>query len=185
LDDKKAGMIEFIKYQEIQTSHKGPILAICKIGQFLVSGGSDEQLLAWDILLDSNLPGHEGEVQPYHMSLPNAGDIRSIHVLNDDVLAVACGKNIILYNSSLQTMKVIKGYHGNIRCVTFSLDGLFLVSAYNDGTICLWNVNDGVCIETWPGHGGFLVCGLDFQRSSLASVGSDGTVAIWDISRFC
>ena len=67
--------------------------------------------------------------------------------------------------------------------MTFSLDGMLLASAYNDGTIWLWNVDDGVCIEKWHGHCGFLVCALDFQGVTLVSVGSDGTVAIWDISR--
>lgn len=161
----------------LETLHRGPVHAICKVGPYLVSGGSDEQLLAWDLHGngDDNIPSRI-------IQLLNLGDIRSFDVRND-ALAVACGKKIVLYDKSLRKSKVLKGHYSNIRSVAFSPNGDLLASACSDGSIRLWKLSEEFCLEKWEGHSSFLVCALAFEGSNLVSVGSDGTIAIWSVPR--
>jgi WD40 repeat protein len=173
---------EDLAFPIIETTHRGPIHAICKLNQFLVSGGSDERLLVWDIN-----PDHNNDIQlhkiPRQVHLPNLDPIRSFSVYNDCLLAAACGKTIILYDDSLTETKFLKGHHSNILSVSFSEDGDLIASACSDGTIRLWKASGEICLKEWEVHRSFLVCALAFQGRSLASVGTDGTIAFWSIPR--
>lgn len=162
--------------------NRGPVHAICKVGDYLVTGGLDEQLLAWD--LDDHQQGSSSntELTSRAVQLLNLGDIRSFDVKND-TLAVACGKIIVLFNKGLRKTKVLKGHHSNIRSLAFSPDGELLASACSDGSIRLWKISNEFCIEKWEAHDGFIVCAIAFQGSKLVSVGSDGTIAIWGVPR--
>lgn len=174
------------KFPVIETLHRGPIHAICKTGEFLVSGGSDEQLLAWDLSSSSTDPESPtcslAAPQHHRVPLPNLGDIRGFAV-HKETFAVACGKTVLLYDNSLQQTKVLKGHYSNIRSVAFSHDGDLVASACSDGTIRLWNTSEEVYLDKWESHSSFLVCALAFQGSSMVSVGSDGTIAFWRIPR--
>lgn len=72
--------------------------------------------------------------------------------------------------------------HGEwIHAVTFSRDGLFLLSAGADHTVKLHRASDLELLRTWRGHTD-RVFGVDFFPDALgfATASLDGTVRLWD-----
>eukprot|EP01102_Stenamoeba_stenopodia_P022898 TRINITY_DN9710_c0_g1_i1.p1 TRINITY_DN9710_c0_g1~~TRINITY_DN9710_c0_g1_i1.p1 ORF type:complete len:349 (-),score=30.65 TRINITY_DN9710_c0_g1_i1:34-1080(-) len=59
--------------------------------------------------------------------------------------------------------------------------GILLASGSSDLTICIWNVNDGKCVQTLIGHHNFVQTLYVMQNGDLLSGSSDCTVRIWSI----
>jgi RNA polymerase sigma factor (sigma-70 family) len=64
-----------------------------------------------------------------------------------------------------------------------AVHGDTVASSDADGTVCLWNVDDGKALAQLAGHKGE-VRGLDFSPAGdlLASGGDDGTVRVWNVA---
>ena len=66
--------------------------------------------------------------------------------------------------------------------VTFSSDGLRIVTAHKSGLLKLWNSN-GELEKMWKSIHKGPVAKLSLMQSTLASGGSDGSIRIWDLDR--
>jgi WD40 repeat protein len=66
----------------------------------------------------------------------------------------------------------------------FSPDGRLLAAAYDPHTLALWEVATGRLIRTWPGHGRGELRQMVFSTDSrrLATVGTDGTALVWNVT---
>jgi WD40 repeat protein len=64
--------------------------------------------------------------------------------------------------------------------VTWSADGSTAVSAHQDGTIWMWNIDSGEPVRTLAAHGGW-ARGLDFSPDGwwLATTGMDAKADVW------
>ncbi|TAF09613.1 MAG: CHAT domain-containing protein [Nostocales cyanobacterium] len=70
---------------------------------------------------------------------------------------------------------------GAVKSVIFSRDAKTLISAGDDQTVKLWDLNGNV-LQTFPGHeDGVKSVVLSPQGNMLASVGNDQTVKLWDL----
>jgi WD40 repeat protein len=57
-----------------------------------------------------------------------------------------------------------------------------LVSGGEDGTICVWDVETGACLQSWRGHNCQIFCLVyDRQIDRLYSSDAQGNVKIWDL----
>jgi WD40 repeat protein len=54
-----------------------------------------------------------------------------------------------------------------------------IVSGYADGTIKLWNKNNGDLLRTLPGHDGFIDSVAFDNNNMLASGSWDKTIKLW------
>ncbi|MBD3885758.1 hypothetical protein IFO70_29020 [Phormidium tenue FACHB-886] len=80
------------------------------------------------------------------------------------------------------SVKVLQGHTDFVWNIAFSPDGHFLVSGSRDGTLRLWNVQDGQSIHVFEGHK-HDVYGLAINADSqlLVSAGKDQTVRLWHL----
>ncbi|MCP6760410.1 MAG: NB-ARC domain-containing protein [Fischerella sp. CENA71] len=80
------------------------------------------------------------------------------------------------------SVKVLQGHTDWIWNIAFSSDGHWLASASLDGTLRLWDIQDGQPIHVLEGHK-HDVFGLAISADSqlLVSTGEDQTVRLWDL----
>lgn len=98
------------------------------------------------------------------------------------------GKSEIkIWDTESGTVKLtIDGHAGvlsRFSAMEFSPDSRYLVSGIGAGTIEIWNVSDGVCIQVFEGHrNGVNSVRFHPDGRHILSSSNDGTIRIWDFS---
>ncbi len=119
-----------------------------------------------------------------------AGDAIAI-AMSPDGLALAAaqrdgGIDLIDTVTRRRTGPSLRGHVGGIRDVDFGPEGRALASVGADGTVRLWNVDDGLSGRgTKIGEIADVVSGVCFapHGAYVASANGDGTVRLWDVER--
>ena len=113
--------------------------------------------------------------------------------LNSDPRSLSCWKNtvavglesgaVIIINGITGSWEAILSGHSNrVRSVTFSLDGVFLVSGSDDETLKLWDVQTGGVVMTFTGHKDWVVSvSISADCTKIASGSGDGAIHLWDV----
>ena len=77
---------------------------------------------------------------------------------------------------------VFSGHSHWVRSVTFSSDGVFLVSGSEDKTIKLWDTQTGGCIRTFQGHDSWVYSVyISTDSTMIASGDIHGEIRLWNI----
>src|SRR5262249_55718126 len=72
------------------------------------------------------------------------------------------------------------GHDYSVTCVALTPDGRRAVSASNDRTLMVWEIQSGQVIRTLEGHSGSVYAvSLTSDAQILASQSADGTVRLW------
>jgi eukaryotic-like serine/threonine-protein kinase len=141
-------------------------------GRWLVSGGFDGTVRAWDL-------GSGAE----HLLAEHCGSISTLVAeRNGSRVAAASADNLIrVFDLTTGSVQLLDGHHGAVWKVVVSPQGGMLASAGSDGTIQLWS-RDGEALRVLSGHRG-QVYNLAFSPDgqTLASTGADRTVRIWQV----
>jgi len=79
-------------------------------------------------------------------------------------------------------MAVLTGHTDAVRSLTFSSDGISLVSGSHDRTVKLWDVQTGGIVKTFHGHTGWVLSvSISADSTIIASGSGDCTLRLWNI----
>ena len=113
--------------------------------------------------------------------------------LDDDVLALSYWNNTIAVATQDRDIIILDGVTGSqlatlsghaswVRSLTFSSDGISLVSGSDDHTVKLWDVQTGEVVKTFSGHTGWVhSVSISADYTRIASGSHDKTIRVWDI----
>jgi len=102
----------------------------------------------------------------------------------EDTIAVGLqSKDIVTLNTVTGSkIIVLSGHTGWVISLTFSPDGISLVSGSHDNTIKLWDMQTGGVVKTFQGHtGGVHSVSISVDCNIIASGSKDKTIRLWDI----
>jgi cytochrome c len=114
----------------------------------------------------------------------HGGAVRGIAVSPDSrqVLSASFDYSIILWDfASQRPLHRLHGHEGLVNAVAF-LDGGRALSASDDGTLALWNLNDAKLEKRWPGHGAKIAgLAVSANRKLALSGGWDRGAKLWEL----
>lgn len=166
--------IEKKTYEHVLFGHWNNVAAISYSpdGNYLVSSSWDKTIKIWDVHTGKciNTFAHGGRTVSY------SPDGEKIIVVN------AC-----IYILDAKTGVVIKRLsHGEDECSAcsafFNLDGRMIVSASEDRTVRIWDVETEQCIHILRGHTGWVFfASFSPDGKLVVSASRDKTVRVWDV----
>ena len=102
---------------------------------------------------------------------------------NNTIAVGSWDENIIILDAITSSqMAVFSGHTNQVNCLTFSSDGMSLVSGSDDNTVKLWDMQTGGVVKTFFGHTmQVLSVSISADHTRIASGSRDCTVYLWDI----
>jgi len=102
---------------------------------------------------------------------------------NDTIAAGVYKGDIIILNAITGSKTaILSGHAGPVKSVTYSPDGISLVSGSKDNTVKLWDVQTGGVVKTFYGHTGYVLSvSVSADCTKIASGSEDHTIRLWDI----
>lgn len=166
-DFVSSGSEDPIKYQLI--GHQGNICALNYKNNEIISASWDTTAKVWDLNtyeIKFDLKGHEAAVWDAKI------------VGNDQYLTCSADRTIRLWQGSHE-IKRFNGHSDVVRKLQVLPGSKTFVSASNDGTIKLWDIESGQILQSLTGHDSFVYDVNILLNGDLVSTGEDRSVRIW------
>ena len=155
------------------------------LGNLIATCGSDGKLKLWSVA--TNLEPTQMRVQNSYISdvvtIPGTAWLATGAARNSSHLGLGDGDYAlrIVDRTGQQSPRLLTGHTSWTTRLDASPDGQWLVSASWDGSVKLWDVTTGRCLQTMLGHEGPVVGVAFISATQLASAGQDGKLKIWDV----
>jgi len=93
------------------------------------------------------------------------------------------GKDILILDAITGSQTaVLPGHTDEVVSLTFSLDGILLVSGSYDKTVKLWDVQTGGVVKTFCGHADRVdSVSISADHTTIASGSRNGTLCLWNV----
>ncbi|KAG8730002.1 hypothetical protein FRC12_020575 [Ceratobasidium sp. 428] len=153
-------------------AHFGSVLNLAVAGKWMVTGGSDGQVVVWNLV--------EGTV---HTSRRDTED-SVLCVRASARTVVACGKDrhLRIYSlPGLQLTHTLMSHRAAVNALSLSPDGLFVISASGDRSVRIWDTITGkivASLEGWHSRG---IASIDFHPPYIVSGSSDKHVRVFNL----
>jgi WD40 repeat protein len=114
------------------------------------------------------------------------GDIYQVIISPDDQLVATGGSDgmISVWNIATgQNLLNIKAHNGYSFGLVFTSDSKKLISAgVDDQYIKIWELNSGICLESWQSSASIYRIALSADDRTLACSGENGNLLLWDVT---
>ena len=118
------------------------------------------------------------------INLPNNGDC-NVELSADNKKLLACmfmDSTANVYDAATGNLLYTLHSIEDIKFATFSSDAKTIATACRDGSISLWNADNGTLLKTLTGHEGIVTCvKFSWNNNYLASSSTDSTAKLWNI----
>ncbi len=171
--------------------------AISADGEVIISASADGTVKVWDASIASEryTLSHKGEV------LLGLG-VRSCAISGDGrVVASACGRTVKLWDATTGSEYLtFKEHTEPVTSCTISADGSIVASTSWDGTIKVWNSDDGCVRHSFQVHGtddrwyiiygtgrlhlpesALTCCAISANQKLIVAGARDGNIRVWDL----
>ena len=153
-------------------------LALTRDGQFLLSGGTDNNIKIWKITAS-------GFTQIHELTEPEGQVMRMLLCSNDNLLIASCHTDIIVWDTKNWRVekKIAKAHTSDIYSLAADENTGRLLTGSIDKTLKFWNMlSDWDCLKVIEGHFDAIRCLiLSEDNQYLFSGGYDNVVKIWDL----
>ncbi|KAF5125980.1 Vegetative incompatibility protein HET-E-1 [Metarhizium anisopliae] len=140
------------------------------------------------VLRDATVHVWDAETDKFEQVFAAKGEAKSIIALspNNKTLAVSLLQNLIgiwdVSTGSGDSARVLKRHDEAFRDFTFASDSKTLGSVSTDGTICLWDIESGICARSFsPGWNNWPTIALSPDLKTIAMGGLEDTTRLLDI----
>jgi WD40 repeat protein len=106
--------------------------------------------------------------------------VRSATIISDDEFIFANDKSLLIWNNKLRAVtNILHGHNDKIYCVLRLSNGQ-IASGSRDGTIRLWDLEQGICFKLIRLHFSSVHCIIELSNGDLASASTDSTIRIFN-----
>ncbi|EUC53843.1 F-box/WD repeat protein 1A [Rhizoctonia solani AG-3 Rhs1AP] len=153
-------------------AHFGSVLNLAVSGEWMVTGGSDGQVVVWNLITGA-----------VHKTRRDTED-SVLCVRASSKTIVACGKDRHLRIYSLPDLKlvhVLMSHRAAVNALSLSPDGLFVISASGDRSVRIWDTVTGkivTSLEGWHSRG---IASIDFHPPYIVSGSSDKHIRVFNL----
>ena len=164
----------------ILTGHTDKVtsIALSPNGHIIASVSFDGTLRLWDISTGQAIQKLPIKEMPlFAVSFSYDGQyIAYSYAVDED-------HSIYIWNLNTNCIQyVLKGHHSVIRSLSFSHNGISLISTSNDGTIRIWDVSKGKCTKVIRDDGKFMLFAVFSPDDNyIAAASYDKYVRIWSV----
>ena len=160
----------------VNTSHFGSVSSVdfSANGNILVSGSSDNTIKVWDVKSGKLIR----TIPAFHSYVTN------VALSQDGEIIAATGYNshdILLFNS--QTGKLIRklsGHSMEVNSIAISANSKFIVSASDDESIKLWNLDSGKLISSFTSESPIKSIAISNNNKLTLSASSDNALRLYN-----
>ncbi len=115
-----------------------------------------------------------------HVQQPTVWAVRFSH--DGHLLAIGGQHDIVLWDiEEGKCRRTLLGHTDELRTLEFSSSDSLLLSASRDKSVRLWDVMTGQLLETKKAHSSSTTAATFLNDQTVASVGFDGTLAVWNL----
>ncbi|ELU41466.1 F-box/WD repeat-containing protein 11 [Rhizoctonia solani AG-1 IA] len=151
-------------------AHFGSVLNLAVSGEWMVTGGSDGQVVVWNLITGA-----------VHKARRDTED-SVLCVRASSKTIVACGKDRHLRIYSLPDLKLVHilvSHRAAVNALSLSPDGLFVISASGDRSVRIWDTVTGKIVASLEGW--HSIASIDFHPPYIVSGSSDKHIRVFNL----